>query len=165
MCILHNTISNRCQLDRKTAKTTNQSKDENRRHRIRNRISRRPTANRRRPHPHNRHRTNERHTPHRTPSTTAKGRNVQEPDTETLGRKLVQHTKRFRCCAQRTREERLPLRPNRSGACVGGFGQGKRAHENRQTTQVPVRAKETAALENPKSLIVLHYSIVVRWSR
>ena len=43
------------------AKTANTRKNENRRNRIRNRISRRPAANRHRPHPLHRHRKTKRH--------------------------------------------------------------------------------------------------------
>ena len=43
-------------IDTKPAKTTNQSQNENRRHRIRNRIPRRPNPNRSRPHTLNCHR-------------------------------------------------------------------------------------------------------------
>ena len=131
MCILHNTINNRCQLDRKTAKTAHQSKDENRRHRIRNRKPRRSNPDSRRPHSRHRHRTHERCAPNRTTGTAAKSGNVQEPNPETLGRKLLQHPQRLRRSAQRTRQKRLPLRPNRSGTRAGGSGKGKRAHKNR----------------------------------
>ena len=146
MCILHNTIINRCQLDRKTAKTAHQSKDENRRHRIRNRKPRRPATDSRRPHTHHRHRTHERRTFYGTPSATAKSGNMQKPNPKALGRKLLQHPKRLRCRAHGTRQKRLPLRPNRSGTRAGGSGQGKRAHENRKTTQVPVCPEKTATI-------------------
>ncbi len=146
MHILHNTINNRCQLDRKTAKTTNKSKDENRQHRIRNRIPRRPTANRRRPNTLHRNRQTPKHQPnhrHRTPSTTTQSRNMQRRNPKTLGRKLVQPTKRTKRSPQRNGKKRLPLRPNRRSPRPNRPRQRRHPKPRRQTTPIPIRPKKT----------------------
>ena len=152
MCILHNTIINRCKLDTKPSKAPNQSQNENRRHRIRNRIPRGPTANRRRPHPRHSNRTHERHPTHRTPSSTAESRNLQELNPETVGGKVVQHSKRAGRGAHRTRQKRLPLRPHRSGPRIGRFGQRQRAYTYRKTTSVSVRPEKTSNISHQISM-------------
>ncbi len=87
--------------DRNPAKTPHQSQNKNRRHRIRNRIPRRPNPNRRRTHPPNRHRPPQRHPTrprHRTSCTAAPSRNLQRGHPETVGGKLVQPAEGFRRC-------------------------------------------------------------------
>ena len=145
MCILHNTINNRCQLDRKTAKTTNKSKNENRRHRIRNRIPRRPTANRRRPNTDHSHRQTQKHpTNHsrRTTSTT-QSRNLQRRNPKTLGRKLVFSATRLKRSPQRNGTTRLSLRPNRRSPRPNRPSQRRHPNPRRQTTPIPIRPKKT----------------------
>ncbi len=149
MCILHNTISNRDPLDTKPAKTTHQSQNENRRHRIRNRKPRRPDTNRRRPHPPNRHRTTENHAARRRSPTrlsAATCRNMPRRHPEALGRKLVQPATRAGRRAQRTRKKGISLRQNSSGPRTSGPSQGQCSNAHRQTTKIPIRTKKTAAL-------------------
>jgi len=146
MYILHNTINNRCQLDRKTAKTTNKSQNENRRHRIRNRIPRRPAANRRRPNTLHSNRTHERHPPHRTPSTTRQSRNMQRRNPKTLGRKLVLHAARLKRSPQRNGTTRLPLRQNSRSPRANRLGERRHTHPRRKTTQIPIRPKKTPTI-------------------
>ena len=143
MCILHNTISNRCGLDRKNAKTPNKSKDENRRHRIRNRISRRPNPNRRRQNTLHSHRTHERRASYGTPSTTPTRGNMQRRHIETMGRKLVHHCPRLRRSTYGTGKKRLPLRPHRRSTRTNRSGERQHTHENRQAAQIPIRPKKT----------------------
>jgi hypothetical protein len=144
---LHNTINNRCQLDRKTAKTTNKSK--NRRHRIRNRIARRPTANRRRPNPIHRHRQTKKHPTNcsrRTPTTTPQSRNMQRCNPKTLGRKLVLSAARLKRSPQRNGKKRLPLRPNRRSPRPNRPSQRRHPNPRRQTTPIPIRPKKTSTI-------------------
>ncbi len=149
MCILHNTINNRCQLDRKTAKTTNKSQNENRQHRIRNRIPRRPTANRRRPNTlHRNHKTQRHPTNHRKTSTTTQSRNMQRRNPKTLGRKLVQPTTRTKRSPQRNGKKRLPLRPNSRSPRPNRPRQRRHPKPRRQTTPIPIRPKKTPTIAN-----------------
>jgi len=143
MYILHNTIANRCELDRKTAKAANTREDENRRHRIRNRSPREPVADRRGSHTRNSHRTHERHSPHRTPSTTATRRNLQRRNPKTLGRKLVLRAARLKRSPQRNGTQRIPLRPHSRSPRPNRFGERWHTHARRKTTQIPIRTKKT----------------------
>jgi hypothetical protein len=149
MHILHNTINNRCQLDRKTAKTTNKSKNENRRHRIRNRIPRRPTANRRRPNTLHSHRQTQKYSTihrRRTPSTPTQSRNMQRRNPKTLGRKLVLSTARIKRSPQRNGKKRLPLRPNRRSPRPNRPRQRRHPKPRRKTTTIPIRPKKTPTI-------------------
>ncbi len=125
MRILHNSIYNRCKLDTTTAKPTNTRKNENRRHRIRNRSPTRPNPNRRRPHPSHRHRPPQKHQPRPNSRTTrilTKSRNLPRRNPETLGRKLLHPTTRPRRSPHRTRTQRIPLRPHRCSTRISGLG-------------------------------------------
>jgi len=146
MCILHNTIINRCPLDTNPAKAANQSQDENRRHRIRNRISRGPAANRRRPHPRNSHGAPERHPTHRATNAATQSRDLQEYHTEVVGGKLVQFSKGLGRGTHGTGEKRVSLRSNSSCTRIGRFGQGQCLDKNRQTSTISVCAKKTSLL-------------------
>lgn len=146
MRILHNTINNRWQLDRKNAKTPNTRKNENRRHRIRNRITRRPTTSSRRQNPRHSHRTHENHQPHRTPSSTTTRRNMQRRNPKTLGRKLVRPATRTKRSPQRNGTTRLPLRPHRRSPRPNRPSKRRHTHPRRQTPQIPIRTKKTSTL-------------------
>ncbi len=148
MCILHNTINNRCQLDRKTAKTTNKGQNENRQYRIRNRIPRGSAANRRRPNTLHRNRKTQRHPTNRRrkTSTTTQSRNMQRRNPKTLGRKLVLHAKRTKRSPQRNGKKRLPLRPNRRSPRPHRPRQRRHPKPRRQTTPIPIRPKKTTTI-------------------
>jgi hypothetical protein len=143
MCILHNTIANRCELDRKTAKAANQGKNEDRRHRIRNRSSRRPTAIRRGQNPLHRNRKTQRHTLNGKSRAAAKSRNMQRRNPKTLGRKLVLRAARFKRSPQRNGKKRLPLRPHSRSPRPNRLGERRHPYTRRKTTQIPIRTKKT----------------------
>jgi len=146
MYILHNTIANRCELDRKTAKAANQGKDENRRHRIRNRSPRRPATICCGQNTFYRNRKTQRHTPRRTPSTTTTRRNMQRRNPKTLGRKLVLRAARLKRSPQRNGTQRLPLRPNSRSPRANRPRQRRHINKRRKTTQVPIRTKKTTTV-------------------
>jgi hypothetical protein len=149
MHILHNTINNRCQLDRKTAKTTNKSKNENRRHRIRNRIPRRPATNCRRPNTINCNRQTQKHTTNhgrRKTSTPTQSRNMQRRNPKTLGRKLVQPIKRTERSPRRNGKKRVPLRPNSRSPRPNRPSKRRYSKSRRETTPIPIRPKKTPTI-------------------
>ncbi len=153
MRILHNSIYNRCKLDTTTAKPTIARKNENRRNRIRNRSPTRPNTNSRRPHTRQCHRTPKKQQPRpnhqprqRTPSTTTTRRNMQRSNPKTLGRKLLQRPPRPRRSPQRTRTQRIPLRPNSSGSCISRLSKRWNLNPNRQTQTLPIRTKKTSCI-------------------
>ena len=146
MYILYNTIANRCELDRKTAKTANQGKDENWRHRIRNRIPRRPTAIRCGQNPLHRNRKTQRHTLNGKSRATAKSRNMQRRNPKTLGRKLVLRATRLKRSPQRNGTQRLPLRPHSRSPRSNRLGERWHPHPRRKTPQIPIRTKKTPTI-------------------
>ncbi len=124
MRILHNSIYNRCKFDTTTAKPAITRKNENRRHRIRNRSPTKPNPNRRRPNPRHSHRTPKKHKPRpssRTTSPTATRRNLQRRNPKTLGRKLFYRTQKPRPSSHRISQTRIPLRPNSSSPRASRF--------------------------------------------
>ena len=150
MRILHNTICNSERLDRKTAKTTNQSKNENRRNRIRNRIPRRPNPKHRRQNPPNSHRPPKKHQP-QPKSPNAK---PHQPRAETC-KGVIQ-----KLWEENWFSEPKGLDDVHTELARRGFHYDRTAvahalvdlvkdnisDANRQTAQVPVRTKKTAHL-------------------
>lgn len=160
MHILHNTIINRWKIARNPAKTPHTRKNENRRHRIRNRIPRRPTTSSRRPHTRHSHRTHENRQLHRAPATATTRRNMQRRNPKTLGRKLVLRATRFKRSPQRNGTQRLPLRPHSRSPRTNRFGQRRNPYASRKTATIPIRTEATATGIMPGA-----ESLKFSWSR
>jgi hypothetical protein len=157
MHILHNTINNRCQLDRKTAKTTHTREDENRRHRIRNRKPRRPAAIRCGQNTLRSNRKTQRHTLNGASSAAAQSRNMQRRNPKTMGRKLVRPAQRLKRSPQRNGKKRLPLRPHSRSPRTNRLSERRHTHARRQTTPIPIRPKTTPTIT---ILIQIHQILI-----